>query len=137
MKPPRNRLYLAWIRTLPCLVCGLTRGIEASHTGPHGLGQKSSDYSAIPLCIQHHRTGNDSYHRLGPRSFAEIHNLDIRAIVNRLNLKPVVRLEAGWFVAHLEGERYQLGKISDGFPPALRRMREVCGRDRLAVAQAS
>jgi len=137
MKPPRNPQYLAWIRTLPCVVCGSIRGIEASHTGPHGLGQKSSDYSAIPLCSKHHRTGSDSYHRLGPRRFSKAHNLDLRAIVSRLNLKPQVRLEGGYFVAHLEGERYVLGKISNGFPPALRRMREVCGRERLAVGQAS
>ena len=107
--------------------------IEASHTGPHGLGQKSSDYSAIPLCANHHRTGKDSYHKLGPRRFSEVHNLDIRAIVFRLNMKPQVRLEAGWFVAHLEGERYVLGKISNGLPPAIRRMREVCGRERMAL----
>jgi hypothetical protein len=137
MKPPRSRHYLAWIRTLPCFVCGVTRGIEASHTGPHGLGQKSSDYSAIPLCYKHHRTGSDSYHRLGPRQFCEVHNVDIRAIVSRLNLKPSVRLEAGSFVAHLEGERYVLGKISNGFAPALRRMREVCGPERMAMDRAS
>jgi hypothetical protein len=95
------------------------------------------DYSAIPLCGSHHRTGSDSYHRLGPRRFSEVHNLDIRAIVSRLNAKPMVRLEAGWFVAHLEGERYVLGKISNGFPPALRRMREACGRERMAIGQAS
>src|SRR5271169_5833384 len=136
MKPGRSRYYLAWIRTLPCVVCGSTRGIEASHTGPHGLGQKSSDYSAIPLCAKHHRTGSDSYHRLGPRRFSEVHNLDIRAIVSRLNAKPMVRLEAGSFVAHLEGERYVLGKISNGFAPALHRMREACGRERMAVGRA-
>ena len=137
MKPPRSSPYLAWIRTLPCIVCGSTRGIEASHTGPHGLGQKSSDYSAVPLCIKHHRTGRDSYHKLGPRKFSEVRGVDIRAIVARLNLKPTLRLEAGSFVAHLEGERYVLGKISNGFVPALRRMREVCGRERLAVGQVS
>ena len=47
------------------------QGIEASHTGPHGLGQKSSDFSAIPLCYQHHRTGKDSYHKLGPQKFSK------------------------------------------------------------------
>ena len=41
MKPQRSRSYLASIRTQPCLVCGSTRWIEAAHTGPHGLGQKS------------------------------------------------------------------------------------------------
>lgn len=84
MKPPRSRAYLAWIRTLPCIICGETRGIEASHTGPHGLGQKSSDYSAVPLCVKHHRTGNDSYHRLGPRRFSEVHDVNLRAIAARL-----------------------------------------------------
>jgi len=57
--------------------------------------------------------------------------------VNRLNTKPFVRLEDGSFVAHLEGERYVLGKISNGFPPAIRRMREVCGRERMTVGRAS
>ncbi len=137
MKPPRSSPYLAWIRTLPCIVCGTTRGIEASHTGPHGLGQKSSDYSTVPLCIKHHRTGRDSYHKLGPRKFSEAHGVDIRAIVSRLTLKPMVRLEGGCFVAHLEGEQYVLGRISAGFAPALRRMREVCGRERMVVEQAS
>ena len=63
--PVRNPRYLAWIRTLPCLICGARRSIEASHTGPHGLGQKSPDSSAIPLCTKHNRTGKDSYHKLG------------------------------------------------------------------------
>jgi hypothetical protein len=137
MKPLRSRHYLAWIRTLPCVVCGSILWIEASHTGPHGLSQKSSDYSAIPLCSTHHRTGSDSYHKLGPRRFSEVHNLDIRAIVSRLNLTPLVLLERDYFVAHLEGEGYVLGKIRNGFEPALRRIREVCGRERMAIERAS
>ena len=99
MKPQRNPRYLAWIRTQPCCVCGSRKAIEASHTGPHGIGQKSPDRSAIPLCARHHRTGTDSYHRLGPRKFSEKHNLNIPAIVRRLNLKPMIRVEAGFFVA--------------------------------------
>jgi hypothetical protein len=124
VKPQRNPQYLAWIRTLPCIVCGLDRSIEASHTDPNGLGQKSSDYSAIPLCIRHHRTGKDSYHKLGPRKFSELHNVDIRAIVGRLNMKPMVRLEEGSFVAHLEGEHMYLeGSAADS-----RRPSAGCGR---------
>ena len=57
--------------------------------------------------------------------------------MSRLNLKPQVRIESGCFVAHLEGERYVLGEISAGFPPAIRRMREVCGRERMAAREAS
>lgn len=101
MKPVRNPVYLKWIRTLPCAVCRATRGVEAAHTGPHGLGQKSSDLSAIPLCGRHHRTGQDSYHKLGPRKFAEAHRLHIPAMVARLSAKPSIRVESGRFVGRL------------------------------------
>lgn len=133
MKPVRNPKYLAWIRTQPCLVCGSTRWIEAAHTGPHGLGQKSPDTSAVPLCSTHHRTGNDSYHRLGPRRFGEVHNLDLVAIVRRLNLKPLVRIQGGEFVAHLEGCQYRLGTIESGIASAFRRLWKLRGEDRLAL----
>ena len=132
MKPQRNSRYLAWIRTQPCVVCGATRGIEASHTGPHGLGQKSPDSSAIPLCTKHHRTGKDSYHKLGPRKFAELHNLDISEIVRRLNVKPMIRIESGMFVGYLEQQRYALGSTDLGVAPAIRKMTRLCGEDRLA-----
>ena len=102
------------------MVCGAKRGIEASHTGPHGLGQKSPDSSAIPLCTKHHGTEKDSYHKLGPRKFAELHNLDIPAIVVKLNAKPTLRVEAGYFVTYLEGQRYVLGNTEAGIWPAVR-----------------
>jgi hypothetical protein len=137
MKPARSTAYLAWIRTQPCLVCGHTRWIEAAHTGLRGLGQKSSDYTAIPLCVAHHRTGRDSYHRLGARQFAQTHNLDIQGIVRRLNMRPSVRIEEGMFVAHLEGQQYRIGKVSDGIAVAIRNVRKTCGENRLAQRVAS
>src|SRR5207247_1205917 len=85
MSPQRNPKYLTFIRSLPCAVCGTCRHIEAAHTGPRGLGQKSSDLSAIPLCAPEHRTGPKSYHKLGPHKFVTIHGLDIPALVARLN----------------------------------------------------
>jgi hypothetical protein len=96
-------------------VCGSTHGIEASRTGPHGIGQKSPDTSAIPICAKHHRTGPDSYHRLGPRKFSAKHDLNIPAIVRRLNLKPIIRVEAGFFVAYLGDQRYVLCKTDVAF----------------------
>ena len=132
MKPQRNPRYLAWIRAQPCCVCGATRGIEASHTGPHGLGQKSPDSSAIPLCAKHHRTSPDSYHRLGPRKFAQKHDLDIPAIVRRLSLKPTIRVEAGWFVTYVEDKRYVLGKTTAGILPAVREALQLCREVRLS-----
>ena len=137
MKPQRNPAYLAWIRTQPCVVCRSTRWIEAAHTGPHGLGQKSPDSSAIPLCAKHHWTGPDSYHKLGPRKFAQVHNLDIRAIVRRLNLKPMIRVESGMFIGYLENQQYVLGRTEAGIAPAMRKMARLCREDRLAREIAS
>ena len=119
MKPTRNLKYLAWIRTLPCLVCGRITGVEAAHTGPHGIAQKSSDTSAIPLCVRHHRASPDSYHRLGARAFERHHRVNIRAVVERLNTKPSIRIESGMFVGCYLDECYLLGSVQIGIRSAI------------------
>jgi hypothetical protein len=84
--PARSYKYRAWIRALPCAVCGTIRGIEAAHTGKDGgMSQVASDYSCIPLCDSCHRTGPSAYHRIGRREFEERHGLDLAGIVRRLN----------------------------------------------------
>ena len=90
--PTRSPEYLSWIRTLPCAVCQrqptVFLPIEAAHThalGPRGMGQKSSDFSAIPLCFWHHRGDDDSYHGLGEKDFAALRGLDIPSLVQELN----------------------------------------------------
>jgi hypothetical protein len=125
VKPARNPRYLQWIRTLPCSVCRTRRQIEAAHTGAHGIAQKSSDLSAIPLCVKHHRTGDDSYHKLGPRKFAELHQLNIQAIVARLSSKPSIRVESGAFVGRFNDQEYHLGSAAAGLARAIRRMSEL------------
>jgi hypothetical protein len=89
--PERCPDYLAWIRTLPCVVCLRVSGgatvVEAAHTnalGPRGVGQKTSDFSAIPLCSGHHRENPDSYHRLGEQRFAPQHGIDLEGLVQAL-----------------------------------------------------
>ena len=136
MKPQRNPRYLAWIRTQPCWVCGSTRAIEASHAGTHGIGQKSPD-SSRSRQREAHRTGPDSYHRLGPKKFSQTHNLDIPTIVRRLNLKPTIRVEAGWYVTYLENQRYVLGKTDAGIRPAVREALQLYGENRAGQEIAS
>jgi hypothetical protein len=61
--------------------------IEAAHTnvlGPKAMGQKTSDFSAIPLCFRHHQGNRDSYHRLGERGFAARHGIDLTHLVHML-----------------------------------------------------
>ena len=136
MKPTRNLKYLAWIRTLPCLVCGRTTGVEAAHTGPHGMAQKSPDTSAIPLCARHHRTGRDSYHRLGPRAFERHHHFDIRAVVACLTANPSIRIEGGSFVGRYGDEDYVLGPVEFGLPAAIHQILTIKRDDRVWRASA-
>lgn len=89
MRPMRDPNYLTYLRTLPCLICGIHRS-ESAHTGPHGLSQKSCDYSAIPLCAGCHRTNPDSNHALG-RNWAAHHGIDLPLTIKRLTVA---------FVAH-------------------------------------
>lgn len=44
--------------------------------GTEGMGRKSRDESALPLCAACHRTGRLAYHRLGSEAaFCEAHNI--------------------------------------------------------------
>jgi hypothetical protein len=86
--PDRSPEYLAWIRTLGCVVCSRVGGgatvVEAAHTnvlGARGMGQKATDFSAIPLCSGHHRECPDSYHALGERGFLRKHGIDLNKLV--------------------------------------------------------
>ena len=78
--PERNEAYKRFIRNFPCVCCGEPRGIEAAHFGPHGIAQKSSDYSCLPLCREHHRTGKHAYHKMRPSDFALVHDIDVEAL---------------------------------------------------------
>jgi hypothetical protein len=116
-------------------ICGTTRHVEAAHTGPHGFGQKSPDTSAIPLCARHRRTGVDSYHQLGPEKFSEFHQLDIPALVARLNRKPFIRINSDTFIGSLGGEEYLLGTTHAGLPAAVRRMERLRREDGIEAAR--
>ena len=116
--PDRCPEYLAWIRTLGCVVCARASGgatvIEAAHTnalGARGIGQKTSDFSAIPLCSAHHRENLDSYHRLGEQGFSYTHGIDLHGLVPELQS----RFWAGRFP----------GKLGQHWPAPLARQTEV------------
>jgi hypothetical protein len=78
--PERNEAYKRFVRRFPCVVCGETRRIETAHFGPHGIAQKSSDYSVLPLCPEHHRTGRHAYHKMKPADFATVHGIDVASL---------------------------------------------------------
>jgi hypothetical protein len=54
-----------------------------------------------------------------------------------LNLKPTIRVEAGWFVAYLEDQRYLLGKTDAGIRPAILEALQLRRENQLAQKVAS
>lgn len=75
-RQPRQRdsKYLDYIRAQPCCICGDDVSVEAAHlrTGSlfdgkalTGLGEKTSDKWALPLCGRHHK----EQHRMNELEF--------------------------------------------------------------------
>ena len=87
-KPVRDPAYLRFIKRLPCVACLRTSWIDPAHTGPHGIGQKACDLTCVPLCRRCH----DLYDA-NPRLFAERHQLDISALIERFNSFYQTKLE--------------------------------------------
>jgi len=49
-----DEAYLAYVRKLPCLVCGY-KPVDPDHIRARGWREsKRNDYCAIPLCRRHH-----------------------------------------------------------------------------------
>jgi hypothetical protein len=93
--PARDPRYRAWIRTLPCAVCGARWRVEAAHTGyDGGMAQKSSDYSCVPLCRNCHTAGGEAYHRVGRREFEMLHSINLGGLARSLKAAWDVRFEA-------------------------------------------
>lgn len=49
----RDKKYLKYIRTMPCSICGSNKSEPHHIFGSYG-SIKTSDYTAIPLCREHH-----------------------------------------------------------------------------------
>lgn len=55
-KPVRDKDHLAFVRTLPCLICG-AYGVDAHHVRafqPRTMGKRVGDDKVVPLCRVHH-----------------------------------------------------------------------------------
>ena len=77
----RDREYLDFIRSLPCLLCGDNTSVEAAHVRMAcaqvdkravGIGEKADDCWTVPLCGKHHR----SQHTRAERLFWSEHAVD-------------------------------------------------------------
>jgi hypothetical protein len=96
-KPERNEKYKSWIRSKPCLKCGihpyesittgLPLGIDAHHENKKGYGTtggKCSDKRAVPLCSNScHTFYPDSRHETSKEEFWG--KIDIEAKIKEFN----------------------------------------------------
>jgi hypothetical protein len=78
--PDQAEVYRDWIRQQPSCVSKSPRNIEACHTGPRGLWQKSSGYTCIPLTHEEHM----ELHRIGPWKFQAKYRIDFEVIIEGL-----------------------------------------------------
>ena len=94
--PVEDKEYLAYIRTLPCMI--YTDGIRAQfhkdpcygevwyhHIHTEGKNVKCSDYETVPLCIKHHTPG---VHSIGKKTFSKKFGIDM--------IKKAAELKEAW-----------------------------------------
>jgi hypothetical protein len=85
--------YLAYIRTLPCCICGDDVSVEAAHLRVGSIGdgkrdtgmmEKSSDKWALPLCGRHHK----QQHTMNEREFWASYGIDPFALAMHYRARP-------------------------------------------------
>ena len=74
--PPRR----AWIRGQPCCVCEPGKQASATECAHVQTRRNAGDHeNLVPICVVHHR----EQHRLGIKSFARVHRVDLEAVAQR------------------------------------------------------
>lgn len=74
-----------WIHTQDCARCGRNSS-QMAHVGERGLGAKSSDLFAIPLCEHCHLTAADSQHKVG-KEFWRNSGLDRERLIHHYHAR--------------------------------------------------
>lgn len=74
----RNVAYLDWIRSLCCVICGMTP-VEPDHVQTRGAGGEDEG-NCCPLCHEHHM----ERHATGIRTFQRKYDFDLSALAQRL-----------------------------------------------------
>jgi hypothetical protein len=86
--------HLAFVRSLPCAVCGKRIHVEAAHVRyaepaygktTAGMGVKPDDRWAVPLCAPHHREAPDAQHAGNERAWWLGHRIDPLALAQALH----------------------------------------------------
>lgn len=71
-KTHRDKDYLEFVKSKPCIICGQTA--EPHHVETAGKGLKCSDYKTVPLC----RICHTYCHSMGKLTFQTKHLIDFK-----------------------------------------------------------
>lgn len=94
-EPREDRDYLAMVRQLPCLYCGLEPAGEAAHCDfssyefgkKRSFGRRPSDSQALPLCRDDHLNARHAQHKGNEAVFWEALGLQPYAVARNLYAK--------------------------------------------------
>ena len=78
-KTMRSEPYKAFIRRLPCMICGRESQHHHEPLNGHGMGLKGPDNEALPLCVVHH----NQRHAVGRETFYRVHGKEWRGEVEK------------------------------------------------------
>lgn len=83
LPPARCEKYLALVRGMCCVACGASGPSHAHHWGPRGMGQKTTDFRTVPLCVSCHQEFHDTgrVSALGPKMEAAFYKQMVRSLV--------------------------------------------------------
>jgi hypothetical protein len=98
-KPVKDSAYLKFVRCFPCIACGSTRRVEAAHIGPHAYSERSSDFTALPICFDCHQGGKEALHKIGPERFQLLNGIEfsaMQAMFNRFYFLKTGKHAQGW-----------------------------------------
>jgi len=90
MATKSEKIALNQIAELGCILCSEVLGIEGSEAELHHVrrfGAKRSTSPILPLCPQHHRLGNDSFHQLGICAFERKWKISCEELLERVSQK--------------------------------------------------
>lgn len=75
------------VARLGCIICKNIFGISGAEAEVHHVrrfGGKRSNAPIIPLCPEHHRLGNESYHVLGAKGFERHYNVSCESLIKHV-----------------------------------------------------
>jgi hypothetical protein len=90
MATKSEKIALNQIAELGCILCSEVLGIEGTPSELHHVrrhGAKRATSPILPLCPQHHRLGNDSFHQLGICAFEQKWQISCEELLERVSQK--------------------------------------------------